>query len=170
MTGEGITATQALEIAARASAAGIRLWIVGGWGVDALLGEETREHHDLDLLVRASDLPVLDSWLREEGFLRAYEWEENAPVAVGGKYWDTAFVERHPDGREIDVHAIDVHGRSASLRTRDPWVLPAGSLDGVGTIRGQAVPCVTVEAQRAMHKGYELPEKHREDLRRLDSL
>uniref|UniRef100_UPI003F87D29B nucleotidyltransferase domain-containing protein n=1 Tax=Actinosynnema sp. TaxID=1872144 RepID=UPI003F87D29B len=34
-----------------AEAAGARLWIDGGWGVDALLGERTRRHGDLDVVV-----------------------------------------------------------------------------------------------------------------------
>ena len=85
---------------------GIRCWLMGGWGVDALLGKQTRDHHDLDLLVKAHDLPALDAWLRREGFAREYEWEENSPVTIEGRTWDTASVERHADGRELDVHAV----------------------------------------------------------------
>lgn len=29
--------------------AGLRTWVAGGWGVDALLGRQTRVHRDLDL-------------------------------------------------------------------------------------------------------------------------
>ena len=32
-------------------AEGIDVWLDGGWGVDALLGHQTREHGDLDLVV-----------------------------------------------------------------------------------------------------------------------
>jgi lincosamide nucleotidyltransferase A/C/D/E len=171
MTGEGVmTASQAAELAASASAAGIRLWLMGGWGIDALLGQETRSHHDLDVLVSAGDLPALHDLLRQQGFTRAYAWEENDPVTLEGRSWDTAFVEHHHDGRELDVHAVDVEDGSVSLRTKDPWVLPPDSLDGTGTILGRAVPCVSAEAQRAMHRGYDLPTKHREDLRRLEQL
>jgi hypothetical protein len=38
----------------------------------------------------------------------------------------------------------------------------------VGTISGRAVACVTAEAQRAMHRGYDLPDSHRQDLLNLD--
>jgi lincosamide nucleotidyltransferase A/C/D/E len=27
---------------------GVRIWIDGGWGIDALLGKQTRAHADLD--------------------------------------------------------------------------------------------------------------------------
>ncbi|HEX6737122.1 MAG TPA: aminoglycoside nucleotidyltransferase, partial [Vicinamibacteria bacterium] len=38
---------------------GVRVWVDGGWGVDALLGEQTRPHKDLDALVPFDDLGML---------------------------------------------------------------------------------------------------------------
>lgn len=38
---------------------GIEIWLDGGWGVDALLGEQTRSHDDLDLVIQEKDLPPL---------------------------------------------------------------------------------------------------------------
>jgi len=35
----------------RLRALGIEIWLDGGWGVDALLGEQTRPHEDLDIVV-----------------------------------------------------------------------------------------------------------------------
>lgn len=40
-----------MEVLDRLRSAGVRFWVDGGWGVDALLGEQTREHEDLDLVV-----------------------------------------------------------------------------------------------------------------------
>src|SRR5690242_455224 len=31
---------------------GVRLWVDGGWGIDALLAEQTRPHKDLDVLAQ----------------------------------------------------------------------------------------------------------------------
>jgi hypothetical protein len=42
-----------LRLADRARA---RLWIDGGWGVDALLGSQTREHGDLDVVIEVRHL------------------------------------------------------------------------------------------------------------------
>jgi lincosamide nucleotidyltransferase A/C/D/E len=39
----------AIEIILYAEENGIAIWLDGGWGVDALLGEETRIHNDIDL-------------------------------------------------------------------------------------------------------------------------
>lgn len=149
---------------------GIRCWVMGGWGVDALLGEQTRAHHDLDLLVDARDLPALHTWLRGEGFARGYEWSENSPLRIEGRMWDTAFVERDADGRELDVHAVHVTDGIVRLATTDPWELPPNILSGVGRVGGYEVSCASASGQRAMHLGYDLPDKHREDLRRLESL
>ena len=49
---------------------GVRCWLIGGWGVDALLGQQTRPHKDLDVLVRRQDLPRLRQLCREHGFVR----------------------------------------------------------------------------------------------------
>ncbi len=38
---------------------GITVWIDGGWGVDALLGECTREHQDLDIMISWEDSAIL---------------------------------------------------------------------------------------------------------------
>lgn len=150
--------------------AGVRCWVMGGWGVDALLGYATRPHHDLDLFVAVHDLPAAVDRLRDLGFVRAHEWEENRTVAVRERLCDTAFVERHPDGREVDVHGLHVGAGRARPAAADPWDLPDGALDAVGEIAGRPVPCVTADAQRALHRGYELPGTHLEDLRRLAAL
>ena len=36
--------------------AGVDVWVQGGWGIDALLGEQTRPHDDLDVIIRADDI------------------------------------------------------------------------------------------------------------------
>ncbi|MGK5520290.1 nucleotidyltransferase domain-containing protein [Micromonospora sp. URMC 107] len=40
-------------VLAALAAVGCRAWIGGGWGVDALVGHQTRAHRDLDLAVAA---------------------------------------------------------------------------------------------------------------------
>ena len=45
---------------------GITIWIDGGWGVDALLGEQTRPHHDLDITILQKDVPKLRQLLQED--------------------------------------------------------------------------------------------------------
>ena len=44
------------------------VWVHGGWGIDALLGEQTRAHDDLDVIIRADDVKALIRVTRELGF------------------------------------------------------------------------------------------------------
>ncbi|MEJ7771734.1 MAG: nucleotidyltransferase family protein [Geodermatophilaceae bacterium] len=164
-----MSAHQAANLLRSLEGADIRCWVMGGWGVDALVGRETRDHHDLDLLVNVDDLPSLHAWLRCQGFRRLYEWDETRPVENGGQYWETAFVEGYEDGRELDVHAIHVaEDGTPTLATTDPWGLPHDVLMGAGVIAGRHVSCVSGAAQVMMHHGYELPPNHLDDLAKLD--
>ena len=51
---------------------GVKVWIDGGWGVDALLGECTRRHDDLDIIVGWSDSRTLTEALLERGFVEVH--------------------------------------------------------------------------------------------------
>ena len=52
--------SEVLAVLAALSALGCRLWLEGGWGVDALVGHQTRAHRDLDVDLDARcEEPVL---------------------------------------------------------------------------------------------------------------
>jgi lincosamide nucleotidyltransferase A/C/D/E len=59
---------QVLDLLARLAAAGVRVWIGGGWGIDALVGEQTRSHDDLDLAVDTRDEAHAIHTLQHAGF------------------------------------------------------------------------------------------------------
>lgn len=72
----------------RLEAANCRYWIAGGWGVDALVGKQTREHRDLDLAIdatcEASALMTLDALGYEiETDWRPVRVELAAPSSLG---------------------------------------------------------------------------------------
>lgn len=46
----------------------ITVWLDGGWGVDALLGRQTRPHDDLDLVIPRPDCKGAEAVLAELGF------------------------------------------------------------------------------------------------------
>lgn len=46
----------------------IQYWVEGGWGIDVLLGEETREHRDIDIDFDSSVEPKLMEKLSELGY------------------------------------------------------------------------------------------------------
>jgi lincosamide nucleotidyltransferase A/C/D/E len=142
----------------------IRFWVMGGWGVDALLHRETRPHKDLDILVLLGDLAKLRQLLDEHGFTLKLVWQESHRLDEETDHWPTAFVTADPQGREIDVHVIDLEPDGRIVQHYDdPWPLP-DSISGQGSIAGTVVPCVSKETQLAMHTGYSLPDGHLRDL------
>jgi lincosamide nucleotidyltransferase A/C/D/E len=142
----------------------IRFWVMGGWGVDALLQRQTRPHKDLDILVLLGDLSKLRQMLTEHGFILKRVWQESRPLGEEAGRWPSAFVAADAQGREIDVHVIDIgpDGRIVQ-HYDDPWPLPA-SIAGQGSIAGTDVTCISRETQVAMHTGYALPDEHLQDL------
>jgi lincosamide nucleotidyltransferase A/C/D/E len=165
-----LTATDAAALCRQLAEHRVGFWLIGGWGVDALLHRQTRPHKDLDVLVRLADLGPLRRLLDEHGFTRTLVWEESRWVEEPDGPWPTAFVATDPAGRALDVHLVDVQEDGRVVQLYDaPWPLPR-SLDGTGTIDGTDVPCVSVPAQRALHTGYELPDGHRQDLDLLRDL
>ncbi|WP_226863290.1 nucleotidyltransferase domain-containing protein [Mycolicibacterium baixiangningiae] len=71
---------EVLALYRAAVAAGVRLWVDGGWCVDALVGEQTREHDDLDVAVDRDDLDVL------VGSVRRY-WRRFCSNIDVGSWW-----------------------------------------------------------------------------------
>ncbi len=148
----------------------IRVWLIGGWGIDALLGEQTRPHKDLDILMLVDDVERLCELLSHEGYKLGYLWEENLlTVDARGVETATAFVLQDSEGRELDAHALclDANGNGIPAWDAEGRILKREGLAGEGVIAGVTVPCFTPEMQMACHTGYELPDKHRRDLELL---
>lgn len=151
---------------------GIQSWIVGGWGIDALLGKQTRDHHDLDLIILVDDVVKTLDICEDEGYQLDYLWEENNPVIDAyGNTVNTGFVLKDASGRELDIHAMrqDPEGNGIPAWKNDPgWIFSVMDLSGKGSIAGETVRCFSPEMQRKAHTGYELPDKHQRDLALLD--
>jgi lincosamide nucleotidyltransferase A/C/D/E len=158
---------------------GVQLWIDGGWGIDALLGRQTRPHKDLDAISLFEDLPALTALLSERGFVLKWIWPESRPlrhearvllVGTGEAGGDvaTAFVLKDARERELDIHAVrlDEHGRGTP--TWDSiWAFPPDALEGRGVIAGAPVRCLSAAAHMSTHARYELQDKDVQDLRLL---
>jgi lincosamide nucleotidyltransferase A/C/D/E len=136
--------------------AGIDVWIDGGWGIDALLGEQTREHEDLDLVVAWVDLD------RVRAALPQFEYRVNPPDLP------QFYVLVDSRGRCADLHLVvfDEHGNGwQQLWGEDAWgVYPAEGLRGEGMLEDRRVRCLTPELQLRHHLGYEWKERDRRDL------
>ncbi|MGW6446280.1 nucleotidyltransferase domain-containing protein [Lentzea sp. NPDC055074] len=133
----------------------------GGWGVDALAGEQTRPHADLDLMHREEQEPRLLAALAALGFAETLSWR---PVR---------FVLTDPGGREIDLHPLryaeDGSAEQSSPTPGEPFRYPA-SCFVTGTILGTTVRCLSAEQQWHFHQGYEPRERDLHDLALLREL
>ena len=143
------TAEDVIELYSGLRAEGVRIWVDGGWGIDALLGRQTRLHKDFDALVALEDLPALTHFLGGRGFALKLIWENNRwapssePLALIGRERPaleaaTAFVLEDGSGRELDFHVVrfDEHGHGVPAWDSDlifpPKRSPAWGPSAVG--------------------------------------
>jgi lincosamide nucleotidyltransferase A/C/D/E len=158
---EMMTATDVAEVLNRLDEAEIEAWLDGGWGVDALLGEQTRPHNDLDLIVRVDDVPGMRKTMAGYGF-----------QLVSGAL-DSNFVLRDGQGREIDVHPVrfdDDGNGTYRMENGEDWVFPASGFGGTGRVGRRAVACLTADVQMVDHAtGYEPGATDFHDMRLLNA-
>ena len=135
---------------------GIKVWLDGGWGVDALLGEQTRTHADMDTVVQESNLGVVLKILEEQG-LRKLERDDSRP-------WNFAMGDGK--GKEVDLHVIvlDSEGNGIYGPAEHGEMYPAEVLQGRGTVGGLPVRCISPEFQICSHTGYEIDETDHRDV------
>lgn len=130
--------------------AGIDIWLEGGWGIDALLGVQNRDHGDLDLVV---DAPRADDSLRllgEAGFEVIFE---DPP--------GRASLQDHRD-RIVDLSfaVADRYGDRWNINRTTGRGEPDYPFDcfTYGWVGGHKVSCLGPETQVALHLGYEVEE------------
>jgi lincosamide nucleotidyltransferase A/C/D/E len=139
-------------------AAGIAVWIDGGWGIDALLGAQHRPHDDVDIVVPLARIADARRTLTPLGFVM---YVDELP---------TRCVLRDPSDRRIDCHPVTFDATGAATQRlpdgRDA-IYPAAGFTGHGVIDGRSVRCLTADVQVLHHLGYEPDDKDFHDIRLL---
>jgi lincosamide nucleotidyltransferase A/C/D/E len=74
--------TEVLEVLDRLAVSHLTALLDGGWGVDALIGEQTRRHRDLDLVIARRDCPRAQAALAALGFEHTSEVEPGLPARL----------------------------------------------------------------------------------------
>lgn len=174
-----VKAERVVDLYSGLIARGVQLWVGGGWGIDALVGRQTRPHKDIDALVAFEDLPVLTRFLGGRGFSLKLIWPENRwepcteRLALVGRDHPavevaTAFVLEDGSGCELDFHVarFDRHGHGTPAWDSDDD-FPPEALAGMGKVDGTSVRCLSAEMQMRTHTGYVLKESDVHDLRLL---
>lgn len=144
-------APRVIETLDALSATGVNTPVIGGWGVDALVGEQSRVHRDLDLIV---DSEQMDTALRALADLGYDEWyrEESSRLGDVEVLGDVVAV------RDSALRAVELH----------PVAVDLAGLDLVeGAIGGRSVSCFSAEQQIRAHA--EFTKGARNDRQKLEA-
>lgn len=159
-TDEGMTVPEVLRVLEVVRATGCRAWLEGGWGVDALVGHRTRPHRDVDLDIDATFEGAVLTALGRLGYVVETDWRPNRVELVA------------PGRRWVDLHPLVVRadGSARQAALDGGWHEFDRSWFSTGSLDGHPVPCVSLEAQRRFHTGYDLRAVDLLDLAQLDRL
>jgi lincosamide nucleotidyltransferase A/C/D/E len=152
-------ADDVLEVLDAVAVAGVDVWLVGGWGVDALLGEETRVHDDVDLSYAYT--PERRAKVRDA--LAALGFAVREESGAGGIWLPIRSVLRDRRGRSIELLPANVGpgGTDAPLVVDPSWAVVTGR------VGDRTVPCASPKLQLMYHSGYLPRDADRVDVARL---
>jgi lincosamide nucleotidyltransferase A/C/D/E len=158
-----LTSADVLEVLDCLAAADVEVWLDGGWGVDALVGEETRPHFDLDVALNRDDLDRAREALQRRGF---------RPEASAQPGLSARLVMRDASGREGDLHPLVLDdagdGWQQLSSSGNAWGrYPAEELAATGVVARRRVRCLGPELQYRFRMGYEWAERDEHDIRLL---
>jgi lincosamide nucleotidyltransferase A/C/D/E len=144
-----------IEVVGLVEDLGMPVWIDGGWGVDALLEEQTREHQDLDIAIKLSDAATIIKALESKGY-KLYEDEMPTRLEMRGL-----------EDRRVDLHPLtfDAQGNGLQqLQDGSYGKYTAEGLSGLGKVAGRIVKCLSPALQLKFHTGYIPDENDRHDV------
>ena len=128
-----MTSGDVLAVMDALSAAGCRAWLDGGWAVDAIIGEETRKHDDLDLVGELGAVEAVRQALASPGYRLETDERPVRVVFVGAS------------DRSVDLHTVVFDQGGGGVPAAAGWRdLPLSSRrlrrDGENYWPGAAVP------------------------------
>ena len=159
----------------------IPYWLAGGWGLDALVGCETRRHGDLDFVLDRYS----DNLGRVATILESLGYQRRLPL--GGTMWfPDAQVYDDDRGHHIEIlninwELITTAGRLLSptqnlvhetaVETKVATAAMVARLTTNGALDGVELPTLSLTAQQLFHLGYNRREEdtHAEDMIQLIS-
>ena len=154
-----MTVADVLDFYRAMESLGTKIWVDGGWGVDALLEKQTRPHDDLDIVIEQKDVAQFRQLLEARGY-KEIKLEVARPHN---------FVMGDDQGHEIDAHVIvlDENGNGTYGPPENGEMYPAASLTGKGRIDQHPVICISPEWVIKFHTGYKLRKTDFQDVSAL---
>lgn len=136
----------------------IRYWIEGGWGIDVLIGKQTRPHRDIDVDFDADYENVLLDRLTGMGYQII---TDARPTRIELYHSMHGFIDIHP-------FIISDQGGMKQANPEGGWFELEASWFSEATFEGRKIPCVSIQGQRLFHSGYDLREIDYADLKNLN--
>lgn len=149
-----MTSADVLELVRLFDQNQIAVIIDGGWGVDALLGEQTRPHEDLDIAMPHKFVPLARALLETKGYTDVPRDDTR----------DCNFVLGDDQGHLVDFHSFTFDAEDM-LVFGVPY--PPDSLNGCGSIASYPVKCITPEWMVKFHSGYQIDDNDYRDVKAL---
>ena len=149
-----MTAQDVIKIVELLNENNIDVIIDGGWGVDSLLGKQTRSHQDLDVAVLHKDVAKIRALLEAKGF-------HDIPR---DDTWECNFVLGDDQGHLFDLHSCTFDGAGNNVFGVK---YPFDSLLGTGSINGHPVKCISPDWIVKFHTGYTLDGNEYHDVKLL---
>jgi len=132
----------------------IEVILDGGWAVDALVGEQTRPHEDLDVAVFHKDVLRIRTLLEKHGFIEVPRNDS----------WECNFVYENNEGHVIDIHSCTFDDQGNHI-FGVAYTLDAFS--GSGEIKGHPIRCIPPDILIEYHTGYPLDANDFHDVKQL---
>ncbi|GAB3023556.1 hypothetical protein GCM10011376_34850 [Nocardioides flavus (ex Wang et al. 2016)] len=134
-------------------------WVLGGWGVDALVGHQTREHRDLDLAVDVADWDAAVLACAGLGYLVETDWWPVRSELVSPRGW-------------VDLHPVrfDAAGNGVQARLDGATFDYPGEHLVTGALGDRPVRCVSAAWQLQAHSDYDPRPQDVHDLALLRSV
>lgn len=147
-----VNESDAIEIISLFQSKGIGINLDGGWGIDALVGFESRAHNDIDIFIEQQNKDYAVKLLMNH----RYSEKVMEYTTLDHTVW------QDDKERIIDLHIF-------SLNSKDDFVFegatyPKEVFSGKGRIGGLEVDCITPEWQIIFHSGYELDDNDIKDV------
>lgn len=138
----------------------VKYWVDGGWGVDILTGKQNRDHRDIDIDFDSKFEEVLLDALKNRGYKITTDWSPSRIEL------------HHPELGYLDIHPLIIN-EDGSAKQADPhggWYHFEANWFSYSLFEGRIIPCISAEAQKLFHSGYELREVDNIDIKNLESL
>lgn len=144
-------------------------WIAGGWALDLYYGKQTRQHGDMDILIRNEDLPALEKYLSESyelfiadnGVLTKLADSESRN-GISGSLWVR---KRYGASWLFEIMLTETEGNKWVYKRDTQINMP---ISEIGLLTNDGLPYIKPEIQ-LLYKGGSsvIREKDNKDLERL---